>query len=111
MSTFNGNPYYHPEKCGLVILNTLEANLSYEFDIFVLWKDIETGRVYFGHDSGCSCPTPFEDFNSLSDMVLVTWNSLDAIYSIMHSEYSYNYFSPESIQGMMRSARFALMGR
>jgi hypothetical protein len=106
MVTFNGNPYYNPERCGLVILQTLEADLSYEFEIFVLWKDIETGNAYFGYDSGCSCPTPFEDFTSLYDMTQVTWGSLNAIHYMLER---CSHISLEDVQDMMRAARSTLL--
>lgn len=54
------NPYYSPEKLGLTVVTTLEANLSWEFDMVVLWRDSE-GKLWAAQDAGCSCPTPFED--------------------------------------------------
>jgi hypothetical protein len=34
----------------------------------MLVRDIESGELFIGHDSGCSCPTPFEDVRSLGDL-------------------------------------------
>jgi hypothetical protein len=70
MAEFNGwNPYYNPEKCGLRLIDSIShTDEPYEFDITCVWQDIETGRYYTAHDSGCSCPTPFEDFKFLSDL-------------------------------------------
>jgi len=69
MAEFNGNPYYHPEKCGLEIVEFIDnSKEEYTFDYTVIWRDIETGKYYRGSDSGCSCPIPFEDFHSLADM-------------------------------------------
>lgn len=66
---WNANPYYSPEKCGLKIVHSYDrTNQSYEFDLVVLWMDLETGKYYVGEDSGCSCPIPFEDFHCLADM-------------------------------------------
>lgn len=62
------NPYYSPEKCGLILIDSYDRdNESYQFNLVGLWKDIATGGYYIGEDSGCSCPTPFEDFHSLAD--------------------------------------------
>lgn len=66
------NPYYDPEKCGLEIVVNISKDISYEFDMVIVWKDVETGKLYMGHDSGCSCPTPFENFKSLDDMTEIT---------------------------------------
>ena len=53
------SPYYDPEHYGLSIVGVVEEELSYEFDMFVIWTDGET--YYWASDSGCSCPIPFED--------------------------------------------------
>lgn len=67
------NPYYQPEACGLEVLASVpEEDADYSFSDIVLWKDIATGDIYMGHDSGCSCPVPFENFHNLKDFTLVT---------------------------------------
>ena len=58
---FSDNPYYSPEKCGLKVIDSIEGDLSYEFDMVVVWQDLKSKKYYWGSDSGCSCPTPFED--------------------------------------------------
>jgi hypothetical protein len=55
------NPYYSPEKSGLEILDTVDQSRVYEFDIFCVWRNLATGELYWDTDSGCSCPTPFDD--------------------------------------------------
>lgn len=40
---------------------------DWEFDTVIILKDPDTGKYFAGHDSGCSCPIPFEDMNDLSD--------------------------------------------
>lgn len=55
------NPYYNPEKCGFVDSYYFdEPDLSYEYNTLCFWVTAE-GHVYTAEDSGCSCPTPFED--------------------------------------------------
>ncbi len=59
----DANPYYDPEKSGLVKVGELdEAELSYEYNTLVVWRHEPSGRVFYARDSGCSCPTPFEDY-------------------------------------------------
>ncbi len=65
---WENNPYYNPENLGLEIVEQLNPNMSYEFDMVVVWKAIESGNLYWAADSGCSCPTPFEDYNSIEDL-------------------------------------------
>jgi hypothetical protein len=70
------NPFYYPEDFEPQL--RLEASLelsgqSYSFDLVAVWTvaDDPTGRVYTATDSGCSCPTPFEDFESLAALTPV----------------------------------------
>ena len=80
MADFKGNPYYYPEKCGLTIVCSYDRdNEPWQFNIVCLWQDLETGKYYVGEDSGCSCPTPFEDFHSLGDMTEVDWLTVKKI--------------------------------
>jgi hypothetical protein len=66
---YDNNVYYNPEQCGLRLIGELEdANADYSFDTIIVVQDIASGRVYAGQDSGCSCPTPFEDVHSLGDL-------------------------------------------
>lgn len=63
--------YYSPEKFGLRVVGELEDPLScYDFDTLVVWQH-EDGRILWGVDSGCSCPSPFEDYD-VSDLYELT---------------------------------------
>jgi hypothetical protein len=62
------NPYYDtndkPNEVGLVKLGELdEADLYYEYNTLLVVKHEPTGRIFYATDSGCSCPTPFEDYH------------------------------------------------
>lgn len=39
---------------------------DYNFDLVRVWKD-QNGVHWWGADSGCSCPSPYEDFNKIED--------------------------------------------
>lgn len=55
------NPYYDPEKFGLQIIGEVDySSGSYEFDLTVVWRDMTSGRLLYADDSGCSCPSPFD---------------------------------------------------
>lgn len=63
------NIYYNPEDHGLEIIAELEnSDGCYEFDTHLVFRHTKSGKLYYAHDSGCSCPTPFEDFHSIDDM-------------------------------------------
>ena len=86
---YDKNPYYSPEKCGLAIVDSLDNDEAYEFHIFLVVRDLATGDLYIGEDSGCSCPTPFEDFRGLSDMTQVrSMEQLDQELESRASSYS-----------------------
>lgn len=58
------NIYYNPEAYGLEIVAEIEySSGSYEFDTRVVWKEKKAKKYWTMRDSGCSCPTPFEDYN------------------------------------------------
>lgn len=63
------NIYYDPEKFGLKVIDVIElCDEPYEFDTLVVWEHLETGELYWMRDSGCSCPTPFEDYTSVESL-------------------------------------------
>lgn len=77
-SDYDGNPYYNPEACGLEVVATAEYVSGYEFDMRVVWRHPASGRYYTARDSGCSCPTPFEDYHKLSDLEDFNYESVRA---------------------------------
>jgi len=60
------NPYYDAEKLGLSLMIFDEPDLSYEFNTLIFFVTPDK-QVYVASDSGCSCPTPFEDY-SVTDL-------------------------------------------
>lgn len=54
--------YGSPEKYGLRTIGEVEwGDACYSFDLTVVWQDTTTGALFYADDSGCSCPSPFED--------------------------------------------------
>jgi hypothetical protein len=65
------NIYYQPAEFGLTTVGEVDyVPGCYEFDLLVVWQDAN-GRYFYGEDSGCSCPAPFES-QGLSDLVQTT---------------------------------------
>jgi hypothetical protein len=72
------NPYYNPEALGLTTVAELEfSDMDYQFDTRVVWKN-EDGALFTARDSGCSCPTPFEDYTSVEMLDRVDMRELEA---------------------------------
>jgi hypothetical protein len=70
--------YYDPEEFGLVIHGVVEEDESYQFKIVVVWKDVYDPVYYWAADSGCSCPSPFEEYYGKQDLNLFhkgNWNA------------------------------------
>jgi hypothetical protein len=73
---FAENPYYNPEKCGLVIFESIDTAGSYEFDIFCIWKKLDDSTLWWDTDSGCSCPSPFDNGDHGHDLKPITPDTL-----------------------------------
>lgn len=67
MGFYLPDPYNQPEEFGLTPVASLEEDEPYQFDILQVWKH-EDGTFYYASDSGCSCPSPFEDFTKLEHL-------------------------------------------
>lgn len=72
-----GNVYYEPDKWDLTPVAEIElSDEDYQFDIVAVWKH-SSGTLYTARSSGCSCPTPFEEFASLEELSAVDLGSLE----------------------------------
>lgn len=70
--------YYNPQEYGLVTVATYDAfEPGYDFDMLVVWRETATGKLWAATDSGCSCPTPFEDHTWPTDFTEVrSWQDV-----------------------------------
>lgn len=51
---------FDPKMFGLTLVASHDAAATYSFNTIAIWRGDTTGRLYAGHDRGCSCPSPFE---------------------------------------------------
>ena len=66
--SYDSSPYYSPEAFGLEMVGTIDWRYEdYSFDMTAVWK-AKRGEYYLGDDSGCSCPSPFEDVTELEQL-------------------------------------------
>ena len=99
------NPYYYPEKCGLTIVAEIELEVQdYSYNTIVVWKH-ESGRLFSAHDSGCSCPTPFENFCRLSDLTELTPYALNELRNTI---YTHEDVTPQAAQEFLYKVKAAL---
>ena len=89
--------YSNPEDYGLTVFRVIEdTNLSYEFDMTVVFRKGNT--LLWGRDQGCSCPAPFQDYESADDLTkLDSWESLKAFSAFIFE----NYPDADSIQKLV----------
>jgi len=82
------NIYYYPEKFGVEIVDTYETGWSYSFDKTILFR--KNGDYFVLHDSGCSCPTPFENLG-VNDLISISSrDELRRFVEDNHYEVNYN---------------------
>lgn len=87
MSNYNKNIYYHPEEHDLSVFDEVETADSYDFDTTVIWQNKE-GKLYWAHDSGCSCPTPFERYDSISDLNILDKDTFHGFEEHLKNQYN-----------------------
>ena len=70
------NPYYDPESRGLTIVTEgVDPSADYSFDMFVVWTDGK--RLFYDTDSGCSCPTPFDESEPIEASKPAIYRAID----------------------------------
>lgn len=101
------DPYYQPEKFDLVPVGEIDySDGCYQFDIRAVWKHEPTGTFYTCRDSGCSCPSPFEDYHSLDQLEVLNLEELEEeIQRERHSEWNHSH------QGSLAYAEFLMKVR
>lgn len=114
--TYDNNPYYSPESLGLTILDSLEdGSLSYEFNMFIVWRRTSDGALFYASDSGCSCPSPFEDVSGIDDLTPITGATYGEFETALHEwQRGYgdsNRVDPTEIVNTERTVTNALAGR
>lgn len=82
---FTENPYYSPELCGLEIFESIDTADSYEYDLFVIWKKLDDDTLWWDTDSGCSCPSPFDNGDHGHDLKLINADTLHNFYEELKS--------------------------
>lgn len=68
--------YNQPEHYGLKTIGDIEwDHESWQFNMTVILRGND-GQWYYAEDSGCSCPSPFENVTSMDDLTKVTVDEL-----------------------------------
>lgn len=98
------NVYYNPEDQGLEqVAQIYYSDGGYCFDYRVIWRHTETGKLYTARDSGCSCPSPFEDYHSVES--LQEFGSGDWIIEEAQNTARGEYYAGDDVGGFIRKVR------
>lgn len=98
------NVYYKPEAFGLIPFGEFDLyEPDYSFDIVALWRD-EDNNWYWASDSGCSCPTPFEDYHSVEELATGTLQDFQAwVEVIAYADNNRDYWYPRMVDLIARA--------
>lgn len=88
--SYDSNPYYSPEQYGLTLVGEVDFGGSYEFNMFVVWKN-SNGILHWGSDAGCSCPAPFEDVGGIQELSHGTIQQAHDALDTWADQYSHAY--------------------
>lgn len=55
-----------------------DPEASYSFDMFCIWQRKSDGALFYGTDSGCSCPSPFEGVGSVAQLNAITKDGFES---------------------------------
>jgi hypothetical protein len=88
--------YYNPERYGLVEVYECDVADSYEFDKFVVWFMPQTSELFWGSDSGCSCPSPFENETWPGDFGNSPFETLDPLDQALRTWIEDSSYSDEA---------------
>ncbi len=79
--TYEENVYYNPETFGLTTIGCWDLREpDWSFDLLLVLKETSTGKLFAATDSGCSCPSPFEDHVFPQDFTEVRgWQDVKAL--------------------------------
>lgn len=79
------------------------SGAPWEFDLIALWRDGE-GLLRAAHDSGCSCPIPFEGFTATDFQCIRTTQD----FEVFVSNHEFEWWSLDAKQRVRAAVRSAL---
>lgn len=102
------NVYYKPESFGVETVGEIELEEGlYSFNLVLVLRDLETGKFYVNQDSGCSCPSPFEDFKTKESLgqPLTVGEAIGKINQFVAARYDKN-FIPDALSVIARIIKY-----
>ena len=95
--------YSNPENYGLKILAEASEDEAYQFNMFVVWEDC-AGGMYYADDSGCSCPSPFEEFMHPAGLNKLKWETFNQDLDKWVQGYSHDDYEDSQLKRRRQQA-------
>jgi hypothetical protein len=101
---------YSPSRYGVEIVASLDSGDGYLFRTLLVVRSLCCNKIYAAYDSGCSCPTPFEDHKFPQDWQEIT--GVRQVDALVRDHYGgddcYSAPSPDEILTFKKAVRDAL---
>jgi hypothetical protein len=95
---------YYGDSANVETVGSVDVGEQWEFNILLVLKDKSTGKLYYGTDAGCSCPVPFEGYESAADLQEIT--NANAFAQFARNWVSgHSYSDREAVESIIRSVR------
>lgn len=103
--------YFDSEAIGLEEVAGISfAPRPYTFDDRIVWRHVETGRLYTARDSGCSCSSPFEMYTALEDFDEL-WDTAALKEEAMAELEDNSYLTLADVQEFIAAVERAIQGK
>lgn len=80
----------------------IDLGEHWEYEITAVIRDPRTGKYFAGHDLGCSCTTPFEDMQQLSDWTEVHTKAEAVDFAKRHSSREFRADETAKFMGQLQ---------
>lgn len=84
--------YEHQDEISKYLSERIDIDLAepyYSFDYVSFWVRKDTGQILYSTDSGCSCPTPYEE-TKVSELKEISFSGIPALLDRLADE-GYGY--------------------
>ncbi|QIK64126.1 hypothetical protein G7068_13665 [Leucobacter viscericola] len=90
------NIHDNPADFGMIKVDEFDlSDGCWQFDYVMVWQSITDKRVFYvGTDSGCSCPSPYEDVQSIEDLERLNPDNprpqIETLFRLGEQNYTYS---------------------
>lgn len=106
-------PYYNAPDFLEHIYTINNPSACYDFSDVLVVKDTRDGKFYVAHDSGCSCPSPFESHTFPTDFTEIRaeadlYNFVNGVLYTQYAPADIQAYAPADIQAAVEAFKSRL---